>query len=781
MMNARIMPGYNMLSRIMLLLIAVFLVIPTIVPANQVSAASPRQMENLNRGLVAVQVSGGVFVSWRLLGTEAVSTGFNLYRNGTKVNASAITSSTNYLDAAGTASSVYHVRALSGTTELAPSGTASVWAGNYLDIPISKPTGGTTPDGVAYTYSANDASVGDLDGDGEYEIVLKWDPSNSKDNSQSGYTGSTYVDAYKMDGTRLWRINLGINIRAGAHYSPFLVYDFDGDGKAELVIKTADGTIDGTGAVIGSSSADYRNSSGYILSGPEYLTVFSGQTGANLVTTDYIPARGTVSSWGDSYGNRVDRFLAGVAYLDGTRPSIVMARGYYTRTVLVAYDWRNGSLTRRWTFDSNSSTNTGTAGQGNHSLSVADVDSDGKDEIIYGSLTIDDNGAKLYNTGLGHGDAMHVGDLNPNRAGLEVFKVNEETSATYGAEMHDAATGQILWGVYTGEDTGRGMSADIDSNYAGAESWTTSSSVGLRSATGALISSTAPSSVNFGIWWDGDLLRELLDHVWSGSTSTGVGKIEKWNAATSSVTRLLTATGTNSNNYTKGNPSLQADLIGDWREEVIWRTSDSSALRLYTTTDVTSYKLHTLMHDSVYRLGVAWQNVGYNQPPHTSYFLGAGMSTPPAPSIYVTAQASLAGSYNVYNPRSGKVLDIADGGTANGTNVQIYTDNNGANQLWNVTANSDGTYTFINPASGKALDVNASGTADGTNVQIWTSNSGTNQKWWIVKNSDGTYKITSALSGKALDVTGGGTANGTNVQIWSDLDGTAQKWRLLAP
>lgn len=589
---------------------------------SSVSAAAARQAEKLNRGLVAVKVSSGVFVSWRLLGTEELSVSFNLYRNGTKVNVTPITDSTNYQDNAGTASSSYTVRAIVGGIEQSDSPAANVWANNYLDVPIQIPAGGTTPDGVSYTYSANDASVGDLDGDGEYEIVLKWDPSNSKDNSQSGYTGNVYLDAYKLNGTRLWRIDLGKNIRAGAHYTQFLVYDFNGDGKAEVVCKTADGTVDGVGVTIGNASADYRNSSGYILTGPEYLSVFSGQTGKALTTIDYVPARGTVSSWGDNYGNRVDRFLAGVAYLDGVHPSIIMARGYYTRTVVVAFDWNGSALTRKWTFDSNSSTNAGTAGQGNHSLSVADVDNDGKDEIIYGALTIDNNGATLYNTGLGHGDALHVGDLNPNRPGLEVFKVMENTSSPYGAAVWDAANGMILWGVYTGKDTGRGMAADIDPNYPGEEVW--AHGVGLYSITGTKISSTMPS-VNFGIWWDGDLSRELLDGV----------KIDKWNPASNSVTNLLTGASVASNNSTKATPSLQADLLGDWREEAIWRKSDNSALRIYTTTNITTNKIYTLMHDPVYRLSIAWQNTAYNQPPHTGFFLGNGMPTVSKPNIYV--------------------------------------------------------------------------------------------------------------------------------------------------
>ncbi|WP_411830167.1 rhamnogalacturonan lyase [Paenibacillus alba] len=602
-------------------------------PAPTAHAAVPRQMEKLDRGLVAVKVTTGVLVSWRLLGTEASNTSFNLYRNGTKLNAAPITTSTNYQDNSGTTSSSYTVRAVVGGVEQTASAAVTPWANNYLDVPIQKPAGGTTPDNVAYTYNANDASVGDVDGDGQYEIILKWDPSNSKDNSQDGYTGEVFVDAYKLDGTRLWRINMGKNIRAGAHYTQFLVYDLDGDGKAEIVMKTADGTKDGTGVVIGSSTADYRNSVGRVLTGPEFLTIFQGSTGKALATTSYDPPRGTVGDWGDTYGNRVDRFLATVAYLDGEKPSIVMARGYYTRSVLVAYNWRGGTLSKLWTFDSNTSGNSAYAGQGNHNITAADVDGDGKDEIVYGAMTINDNGAKLYNTALGHGDAMHVGDLDPNNAGLEVFKVMENTGATYGAAVWNAGTGSVRWGVNTGADTGRGMSADIDPRYAGEEVWA-SNGVGLYQINGTKISSTVPSSINFGIWWDGDLSRELLDHNWDGTN--GVGRIDKWNYTSLNTTTLLTATGTYSNNSTKGNPSLQADILGDWREEVIWRKSDSTALRIYATPYETTTRLWTLMHDPLYRLDVAWQNVAYNQPPHTSYFLGTGMAAPTQPNIYVT-------------------------------------------------------------------------------------------------------------------------------------------------
>nr|WP_167483800.1 rhamnogalacturonan lyase [Paenibacillus xylanexedens] len=576
-------------------------------------------MEFLDRGVVAVKTGTGVFVSWRLLGTEGSNVSFNVYRDGTKVNATPITNSTNLQDASGTSSSKYTVRAVVSGTEQAASAAASVWGNNYLSVPLNVPAGGTTPDGVAYTYSANDASAGDLDGDGEYELIVKWDPSNAKDNSQSGYTGEVFIDAYKLNGTRLWRISLGKNIRAGAHYTQFMVYDLDGDGKAEVAMKTADGTKDGTGVVIGDASKDYRNSSGYVLSGPEFLTVFNGQTGKALSTVNYEPARGNVSSWGDNYGNRVDRFLAAVAYLDGERPSLVMARGYYTRSVLVAYNWRNGQLTKQWTFDSNTSGNSGYAGQGNHNLSVADVDGDGKDEIVYGAMAVDDNGKGLYTTGLHHGDAMHLSDLDPDRPGLEVFQVHE-TPSNAGVEFRDAGTGQLIWGVKTTKDIGRGMAADIDPRYKGAEVWADGS---LYTAKGQKLGTTLPSSTNFGIWWDGDLLRELLDS----------NRIDKWNYTNSTTMNLLTASGVSSNNGTKSTPNLQADLFGDWREEVVWRTNDSSALRIYTTTAVTDKRIYTLMHDPVYRLGVAWQNVAYNQPPHTGFYLGEGMNTPPVPNI----------------------------------------------------------------------------------------------------------------------------------------------------
>ncbi|MFI0941796.1 cellulose binding domain-containing protein [Streptomyces sp. NPDC021020] len=593
---------------------------PTTPPTSPPATGQGRQVEKLDRGVVSVRSGSANLVSWRWLGTDPDGVAFNVYRDGTKVNSAPLTGATDYLDSGASASASYTVRAVVNGAEQAASPASLSFANGYHDVPISPPAGGTTPDGVAYTYEANDASVGDLDGDGRLDLVLKWYPTNAKDNSQSGYTGDTIMDGITLDGTRLWRIDLGRNIRSGAHYTQFQVYDYDGDGKAEVVMKTADGTVDGAGKVIGSSGADYRNSSGYVLSGPEYLTVFNGQSGAAMQTVNYDPPRGTVSSWGDSYGNRVDRFLAGTAYLDGKRPSIIMARGYYTRTVIAAWDWRDGKLTERWKFDSNDSGNSSYAGQGDHQLATADLDGDGKDEIEYGAMAIDDNGAKLWNTGQGHGDALHVGDLDPSHPGLEVFKVDEDTSKL-AAWFADAKTGQILWSNPScGCDNGRGVSDDIYAGSAGAESWSSGVS-GLFSAKGQNIG-RKPGSTNFLAWWDGDPVRELLDGT----------HIDKY--GTSSDTRLLTASGVHSNNGTKATPALSGDLLGDWREEVVWPTTDNRALRIYSTPTPTDLRITTLLHDTQYRTALAWQNTAYNQPPHPSFFLGNGMPTPPRPQVY---------------------------------------------------------------------------------------------------------------------------------------------------
>lgn len=588
---------------------------------------TPKQVEKLDRGLVAVRTGPNeVYVGWRLSGTDPSTIGFNLYRDGVKLNTDPITGATNYIDPVNV-DGIYTVKPVLNGVEQNAGKPASVWAQHYKNIALDRPAGGTTPVGEAYTYSPNDCSVGDLDGDGEYEIIVKWDPSNAKDNSQSGYTGNVYIDAYKMNGAKLWRIDLGRNIRAGAHYTQFMVYDLDGDGKAELACKTADGTIDGAGITIGDPLADYRNTGGYILTGPEFLTVFNGLTGAAMATTDYLPARGTVTAWGDNYGNRVDRFIAAVAYLDGARPSLVMGRGYYTRLVRVAWDWRNGQLTHRWTFDSNTPGNGFYAGQGNHQMTVGDVDGDGKDEIFNGSSAINDNGNGLWTNGMGHGDALHMSDIDPDRPGQEIWQPYESPgdNGRVGAALVDAKNGARIFTVAENSaDVGRGLSANVDPRHKGNESW--ASRGGLYTATGVQIGTIKPS-MNFASWWDADLTRELLD----GNT------IAKWDYNSNTLVPLLSDPAVTSNNGTKANPALSADLFGDWREEVIFRTTDNMNLRIYTTTALTTHKLYTLMHDPQYRLAIAWQNAAYNQPPHPSFYIGDDMAPAPVPNIaYVT-------------------------------------------------------------------------------------------------------------------------------------------------
>ncbi|NUT72586.1 rhamnogalacturonan lyase [Pseudarthrobacter sp. C4D7] len=707
------------------------------------------QLDYLDRGLVAAKTSEGVFLSWRLLGNEATGssatgltgTDFTVYRDGQKL--ATVTDSTNYQDPAGTATSTYVVRAVVGGAEVDRSAAATPWGGNFKDIPLKKPADGVTPAGQAYTYSANDTSVGDVDGDGQYEFIVKWDPNNSKDVSQVGYTGNTYVDTYKADGTLLSRIDLGVNIRSGAHYTQLLVNDFDGDGRAEMMMKTAPGTkstsFNADGSVAAESfitmlqsdinagyanTDDYRMSAadyyrhmvktfqgwtehpevkagnwpatleeafgiapkykyplsqadaealtdyfmdvyapsrsarnnlrafeGFIVSGPEYLSVFEGATGKELKTVAYQPGRTDDGlMWGDyamariEPGNRVDRFLAGVAYLDGRKPAAVFARGYYTRTTLATYTWDGTNLSPVWNVDSGWTPMTNpfndsphgrdgtdpTYGklttQGFHSLSAADVDGDGRQEIVYGSATLDDDGSVLYTSfdtlpagsaapgdeaRLGHGDAMHVTDIDPNRPGKEIFTVHEGAAyAPYGYAMRDAATGEVLFGAYSGKDTGRGMIGDVDPSVPGIENW----AIGMQAADGRKLSSSAPGT-NMSIKWAADMTTQII----SGSGDQ-TPTIEDWKRG-----RLLTADSTRTNNSTKGTPGLVADIMGDWREEMVVRTADSSALRIHLSTDVTNHKLYTLMHDPQYRAEVARQNTAYNQPAYTDFYFASDM------------------------------------------------------------------------------------------------------------------------------------------------------------
>ena len=589
----------------------------------QVSGIGHYQMENLDRGVVAVKVAGGVYVGWRMMGYEYDTTmsnvAYNLYRDGAKV--ATVTDSTNYLDAGGTASSKYTVTAVISGTEGPQSAAAAVWAQQYLSIPITPPTG-------TVRYSANDGSPGDLDGDGQYEIVLKWDPSNSKDSSISGTTDPCIIDGYTLAGKKLWSINVGINIRAGAHDTQFSVYDFDGDGKAEVAFKTAPGTKDGTGAFLKTGPAagadntkDYRGAGGMALGGPEWLTVFSGATGAELATVDY-PVPWGQAIWGDpvgTIGNRSHRYNGGFAFVkDGGvvtgRPSIIQQRGYYTRLTVSALTFREGVLASNWVFDSSSTPGgSAAAGQGNHSCMAADVDNDGAQEIIPGSSTINSDGTFRCATGIGHGDALHVSELVVGM-GISVFMPHENVG---GQDCHDASTCKLYFNMTGGGDNGRGVAEYVAATDTTAA--TCSSSRGLvNCGTGATVTSNAGS--NFLIYWDADEMREI--ETGASITKAGGGS-------------LLSASGCSGNNDTKDTPTLTADLLGDWREELVLRETGNTALRVYTTTDVTKRRIYTLMHDPTYRAQVAFEQSGYNQPPHVGFHIGFGMDAPPKPDIIV--------------------------------------------------------------------------------------------------------------------------------------------------
>ena len=595
--------------------------------------------EKLDRGVVAVrQPDGKVFVSWRILRDDLKGESFDVYRNGIKLNKTPLTDGGSFfIDENPLAEdATYEIKGGAACGQFTLCQDAPI---GYFPIKLNKPEGGKVPtiqlqqrpsnngwrwhDTGEYVYTANDATVADVDGDGQYEIILKWDPTNAHDNSHDGYTGPTLLDCYRLNGEQLWRINLGINIRSGAHYTPFIVYDFDGDGRAELMVKTADGTRDSEGRMIGNSVADYRNNAGRILEGPEYISVFDGLTGRLLDTKPYIPERGELKAWGDTKGNRSERYLAGVGYLGGKLPSALFCRGYYTRTVIVAWDWDGKSLKERWTFDTNNRKWQSYAGQGNHNLRIADVDGDGYDEITYGSMAVDHDGRGLYNTGMGHGDAIHL-IADPKDDRLYIWDCHENKRD--GSDLRNAATGKVIFQIKSTADVGRCMAADIDPTNPGVEMWSADSH-GIRNMKGEVINATKDSddpqhnnylvmggrwlSMNFGIWWDGDLLRELLDRE----------TVSKYDWENRQIVNLQKFDG-QFNNGTKSNPCLAADILGDWREEVLIRNRESTELRLYVSTIPTSYRINCLMQDIPYRLSVAYQNVGYNQPSEPGYYIG---------------------------------------------------------------------------------------------------------------------------------------------------------------
>ena len=475
------------------------------------------------------------------------------------------------------------------------------------------------PDGEVCTYTANDASVGDLDGDGDFEIVLKWEPSNAKDNSHSGFTGTVFLDAYELDGTRLWRIDLGRNIRAGAHYTQFMVYDLDGDGRAEVTAKTADGTVDGRGHTIGDPLGGLPGGGARTGGRPEGVYRFGTgvpdrvrrEDGAALQTVDYVPPCGRLEDWGDNYANRSERYLAAVAYLDGRHPSVVMCRGYYTRSVLAAFDWDGKRLTSRWVFDTDSARWASYAGQGNHNLRVADVDGDGCDEITYGSCAIDHDGrgCTIPVSVMATPCTSRLSTPRPTacKCGIATRTSATEVISAMPRPERSSSVSRLpkTWGV--------AWRRDIDPTNYGVEMWS-SASGGIRNikARGGLCRATG-LPMNMAVWWDGDLLREMLDHE----------TVSKYDWEAKACRPLATFDGCSFNNGSKSNPCLQGDILGDWREEVVVRTADNTALRVYMSPLPTPYRFHTFLEDRPYRLSIVTENVAYNQPTQPGFYFGA--------------------------------------------------------------------------------------------------------------------------------------------------------------
>lgn len=749
---------------------------PGTITADAAYGTGKNVAEYLDRGISAVNTGSGMLVNWRFLANDDDNAVFKLYRDNNLIYTSNAGDATCFLDSGGSASSSYRVDTVVGGKVTASDNCTLKSNNNYFDIKLDQPTAS----GV--TYSPNDCSVGDVDGDGVYELFVKWDPSNSQDNSKSGKTDKVYIDCYKLDGTKLWRIDLGWNIRAGAHYTQFLVADFDGDGKAEMTCKTADGTVDGTGKTIGDGSKTYRNSKGYILSGPEYYTLFDGLTGAALDTVDYEPARGEVKSWGDTYGNRVDRFLGAVVYLDGVHPSAVTVRGYYTRMTACAYDVVNKKLVKRWYFDTGNSSSVQGYGDGNHNCMPADVDNDGKQELVLGSVCLDDNGKVLWCYNKGHGDAMHLGDLLPDRKGLELWICHEDSP--YGVSLLDASNGEVIFHKDGSSDTGRCCADNVWTGNDGAELWGLGNDV--FDGSGNTLSCRRPA-VNFLSYWDGDLEREILDgYTDSPATITKMG-------ADGKLTQLLSTDGYYTCNTTKGTPCLSADIFGDWREELIVRAADGKSVRIYATTYDTEYRITTLMHDIQYRTQVAGQNIAYNQPPHTSFYLGSEKTLPERPAVTINADGKTSvviktgavmdttNKYMFKNVNSGNYLEVAGGVGANGTNVQQGEAGETTANTWKLVDAGSGYY-YVRSCTGDGktyyLDLDYGKVENGTNIGIWSDTASDAQLFKFVDNGDGTYTITTKATSdnSCLGVTAASKDVGANVVQWECNGSDDQKW-----
>ena len=639
-----------------------------------------RQMEKLDRGLIAIKTDGGVYLSWRLFdsednifGSADKNVSFNVYRDGKKI--SEVATKTNYVDS--TVGTNYSVAPVINGVEGEKCNPVTAYNNSYFDIPLLKPDDETIYDPsnnklATYSFFPADCSTGDVDGDGEYEIIVKW-TSHERDVGTPAYSGTVHLAAYKLDGTKLWKndIELGKNVYSSAHTLQFLVYDFDGDGKSEVICQTSLGSKDGQGKYVSNaaqtdeeikaitdkenSTADYRSSSGVITKGEEFLTVFNGETGAAMDTISLPTTRGSENGvdYGDDFGNRSNRFVSDIAYLDGEKPYAIYLRGYYfgrngkQRTSIAGISWDGTALSPTYRFDTQKGQEgyyDGAyqyVGNGNHNCTVADVDNDGKDEFITGALCMEVNDDNEFRpkwcTYLQHGDALHIGNYDPTHTGFEFFTVHEDSGTNslsgnditldFGMSVIDAETGNIMFHEGASDDTGRGVMANVGAGgyY---QIWSAKNSARQSNGGTDFTTATTPS-MNFRIFWDGDLYDNLLNGAnitdWNGRNMSNIFSAGNYDCV--------------SINGTKANPSLQADLFGDWREEVIYPTSDGTALRVFSTTDTTDYKIKTLMQDPVYRSGVAAEQTAYNQPPHVGFYMGKEVfETRTLTSIVVTTQ-----------------------------------------------------------------------------------------------------------------------------------------------
>ena len=613
------------------------------------TAFSQRKTDALDRGLIAIKTTNGVYCSWRIMGEEYYDVKYNLYRDGTKVNSEPLSVS-NYSDAAGTSSSKYTVKAVVRGTEQTASKEATVWTDSYLEITPQHATS------ITSTLVPNDACCADVNGDGELEILIKYD--NKEEISslfpKEGHNGEyTIFEVLKMDGSLLWWVNCGPNMGDFQNNEQNIAaYDWDQDGKAEAIMRLSEGSVihmkDGSTYTIG---ADGKNGTAwtnyrtpkveggvewFTHYGNEFLVYMNGETGVPYQVMEFPLKRledgetNLEKAWGDGYGHRSSKYFFGAPYLDGRKPSIFLARGIYTRHKMIAYDVNPSTheLTVRWRWNCNDSSSPW-YGQGYHNYAVADVDWDGRDEICFGSMVIDDNGKGLSTTGLGHGDAQHHGDFNPYIHGHEIYACNEDHPDN---NYRDATTSKIYYRQTSSNDDGRSMMGNFSNKYPGCLG-RSGHDTAISSVTNNHIPNDIAFDVNFRIYWDGDLLEETFNGT---GTKNSAGRIYK-----PGVGNITTLTGSLTNNDTKATPCYQADLFGDWREEVMMRTEDNK-IRIYTTTIPTEWRNYTLWHDMQYRNAMVWQMNGYNQPPHTSYFLGEleGITMAP-PALTMTGRTEI--------------------------------------------------------------------------------------------------------------------------------------------